>query len=294
MSRIYHEVTPLMPYDCFTYFKREKSTFDFPLHTHEEYEINFIMGAKGAMRIVGDHTEEIQDLELVFVGSNLPHTWITHRCPFDNSASKVSEITIQFHTDLFEAKFLDRNQMVAIKALLERSKRGIVFDDSIILSVLPIINRITETQGFDSLLLLFTLLNELAKTPHYKLLCTESFSGQRSVYGDDRMEKAFDYFYKNYQNEITLEEVADEVGMGIVSFTRLIKRSTGKTFIEILNDIRLGYATRMLIDTPKTIAEIAYSCGFNNVSYFNKLFKHKNECTPKKFREGYGKERTFV
>ena len=75
MQKIIREITPLTQADCFTIFSRIKSEFDFPLHSHEELELNFIMNAKGARRIVGDHIGDIDDLELVLVGSNLPHVW---------------------------------------------------------------------------------------------------------------------------------------------------------------------------------------------------------------------------
>src|SRR5688572_6360870 len=77
---ILREITQLTKGDCFTIFKRVKSEFDFPLHYHEELELNFILNAKGARRVIGDHIEEIDNLELVLVGSNLPHVWETHQC----------------------------------------------------------------------------------------------------------------------------------------------------------------------------------------------------------------------
>jgi len=98
----------------------------------------------------------------------------------------------------------------------------------------------------------------------------------------------------NYDKEITLEGVAKLAGMTEVSFSRFIKKRTGKTFIESLNEIRLGHTSRSLIDTTNTISEIAYKCGFNNLSYFNRIFKNKNGCTPKEFRENYAGTRTFV
>ena len=79
-NNLLKEITPLTISDCFTVFSRTKTEFDFPLHYHEEYEINLIINAKGAKRIIGDHISEIDDLELVLVGPNLPHCWKTHLC----------------------------------------------------------------------------------------------------------------------------------------------------------------------------------------------------------------------
>lgn len=120
---ILREITPLTSSDCFTIFTRVKSEFDFPLHYHEEFELNFISNAKGARRVIGDHIAEIDDLELVLVGPNLPHVWQTHK----SKNKKITEVTIQFHKDLFDEKLLRRNQLSYIRTMLERSVKGILF-----------------------------------------------------------------------------------------------------------------------------------------------------------------------
>ena len=97
-KNILREITPLTQADCFTLFSRVKADFDFPLHYHEEFELNFISNAQGAKRVVGDHLEEIDELELVLVGSNLQHAWFTHKC----KSKEIMEITIQFHKDLLQ------------------------------------------------------------------------------------------------------------------------------------------------------------------------------------------------
>ena len=105
------EITPLTINDCFTVFSRTKKEFNFPLHFHEEYELNLIINAKGAKRIIGDHMSEINDIELVLIGPNVPHCWKTFNC----KSKKIIEITIQFHKDLIDEKFLRRNQKNSIK-----------------------------------------------------------------------------------------------------------------------------------------------------------------------------------
>src|SRR5688572_33189842 len=99
-TKLMREITPLTQSDCFTIFSRVKSEFDFPLHYHEELELNFIRNAKGARRVIGDHIAEIDSTELVLVGSNLRHVWQTHKC----KSKEINEITIQFHKDLFDEK----------------------------------------------------------------------------------------------------------------------------------------------------------------------------------------------
>jgi hypothetical protein len=132
-NKILREITPLTQSDCFTIFSRTKKEFDFPLHSHDEYELNFIQNAAGAKRVVGDHVEVIGNIELVLVGPNLQHGWFTHTC----KVKTINEITIQFHRDLFDEKFLQRNQMSFIRTLLQQSSRGVLFSRATTLSIMP-------------------------------------------------------------------------------------------------------------------------------------------------------------
>lgn len=290
MTIIIREITPLTQSDCFTFFKRVKSKFDFPLHTHEEFELNFIMNTQGAKRIVGDHTDVVEDLELVLVGSNLPHAWFTHQC----KSKEITEVTIQFHRDLFDDKFLKRNQLSFIKALLERSAKGILFSAETATNLKPRLLNLHHKSGFDSVLELMSILHDLSISRNMRTLSNTTFSNESLSYNSRRIEKAFEFLQSNYDKNITLEEISKLVGMTEVSFSRFIKKRTGKTFIDSLNEIRIGHASRLLIDTTHTIAEISYQTGFNNLSYFNRIFKVRNHCTPKEFRENYSGTRTFI
>src|SRR5688572_12019154 len=147
-TKLMREITPLTQSDCFTLFSRVKQEFDFPLHYHEEFELNFIQNAKGAKRVIGDHIEEIEDLELVLVGPNLQHGWFTHKM----QDTEVKEITIQFHRDLFDEKFLHRNQMNFIRTMFEHSSRGIQFSKETIQYLQPRITSLPQKRGFDSVL----------------------------------------------------------------------------------------------------------------------------------------------
>lgn len=290
MTLVIREITPLTEGDCFTFFKRVKSQFDFPLHTHEEFELNFIMNAKGAKRIVGDHSDCIGDLELILVGSNLPHAWFTHQC----QSKEITEVTIQFHRDLFDEKFLKRNQLSFVRTLLERSAKGIVFSTETAEILKPRFLNLHQKSGFDSVLELMSILHDLSISRNMHTLSNTSFSSDSLSYNSRRIVKAFEYLQSNYDKNITLDEISKLVGMTEVSFSRFIKKRTGKTFIDSLNEIRIGHASRLLIDTTHTIAEISYQTGFNNLSYFNRIFKARNHTTPKEFRENYSGTRTFI
>jgi len=290
MNGIMKEITPLTSNDCFTIFSRVKKEFNFPLHFHEEFELNLILNAKGAKRIVGDHIDVIDDIELVLVGSNLNHAWFTHQCKSD----EITEVTIQWHKDLFDDKLLKRNQLRLIRQMLERSMKGIAFSAETIRNISPRILTLNQKNGFDSVMELISILHDLSSSRNMRTLSDSSFSDFHQPSNSRRIEKAFEYLNNNYDKQISLKEIAKLVNMTEVSFSRFIKKRTGSTYIDSLNEIRLGHASRMLIDTTHSIAEISFNCGFNNISNFNRLFKKKKNCTPKEFRESFSGNRIFI
>jgi AraC-like DNA-binding protein len=290
-STLLREITPLTQSDCFTLFSRVKSEFDFPLHYHEEFELNFIQNAKNARRVIGDHIEDIDELELVLVGSNLQHAWFTHNC----KSKEIREITIQFHKDLFDEKLLRRNQLSFIRTMLEKSLRGILFSKETTQLLAPRIIELNQKQGFDSVLELMSILHDLSISRNMRILSDASFNNtEQYTYNSRRIEKTLEYMNHNFDKPITLNEVARLANMSDAAFSRFFKQRTGNTFIDSLTEIRLGHASRMLIDTTQSIAEIAYHCGFNNISNFNRIFKKKKSCTPKDFRESFSGTRIFI
>ncbi|MBC6109963.1 helix-turn-helix domain-containing protein [Pedobacter fastidiosus] len=291
MNNIIKEITPLTQNDCFTIFSRVKQDFDFPLHFHEEFELNLILNAPGAKRIVGDNIEEITDMELVLVGPNLSHVWTTHNC----KSEEITEVTIQWHKDLFDDKMLRRNQLSFIRKMFERSVRGILFPRETIEKVHQRILDINQLQGFDSVLELMSILHDLSSSKSMRVLSDATFNNDQVLnYNSRRIDKAFEFMNANFNKPITLKDLSKLVSMTEVSFSRFIKKRTGNTFIDSLNEIRLGHATRMLIETTHSVSEISYKCGFNNISNFNRLFKKKKHCTPKEFRENFSGTRVFI
>ncbi|HJW16735.1 MAG TPA: AraC family transcriptional regulator [Flavisolibacter sp.] len=292
-SKLLREITPLTQSDCFTVFSRIKQEFDFPLHYHEEFELNFIQNAKGAKRVIGDHMEEIDNLELVLVGPNLQHGWFTNKL----QGKEVKEITIQFHRDLIDEKFLQRNQMSFVRIMFEHSLRGILFSQETITAIMPRLKELPQKRGFDSVLELLSILHDLSTSRNMKTLSDSSFSNAETIsYNSRRVTTVMDYLNKNFEKNVSLSEAAKLVAMSEVAFSRFFKLRTGKTFVDTLNEVRLGHASRMLIETTQSINEVAYKCGFNNMSNFNRTFKKKKDCTPKEFRHEYTSSgvRTFI
>ncbi|RPD43994.1 AraC family transcriptional regulator [Paracnuella aquatica] len=285
-DQIMKELIPLTQNDCFTVFSRIKSSFDFPLHTHDEFELNLILNGKGVQRVVGDHIGELEEVELVLVGSGVPHAWFTHKC----TNEEIREVTIQFHKDLIDEKLLRRNQLAFIRKMFEQSVRGILFSPETTRMLIDRLLNLNQKHGFDSVLELFSILHDLSVSRNMKFLSDVTFTANRTPsYNSRRIEKAMEYLHANFEKNITLGDVARLANMTETAFSRFFKTRTGINFIDSLNDIRLGHASRLLIETTGSVSEIAYNCGFNNMANFNRIFKRKKGCTPKEFRENYYK-----
>jgi AraC-like DNA-binding protein len=126
------------------------------------------------------------------------------------------------------------------------------------------------------------------------LLASSNYKNSEIVADNERLEKTLSFIKNNYEKNITLEDTAKKINLCPASFCRYIKKNTGKGFIDNLHEIRLGQVTRLLIESNLSIAEISYSCGFNNLSFFNRLFKKKFNCTPKEFREQNDGTKIFI
>ncbi|MBN2597129.1 AraC family transcriptional regulator [Labilibaculum sp.] len=283
-DHIHREITPLQENDCFLIFDRERNAFNFPIHFHPEFEINYIHKAKGGKRIIGDHIGEIQNKELVMVGPNLYHGWENYK---NDSKELLHEITIQFPRELFDDNTLNRNMLKPIRELLNNANRGILFSEDTTRMVEPKLIALSQKRGFDSYLAFQSLLYDLAISREQHLLTNMSFHRQNDFHNSERIERIYKYIQDNFQQKIKLEDAAALINMSVISFSRLIKQRTGKSFVEFVIEIRLGIATRLLIETNKSIAEICFDCGFNNISNFNRIFKKKQDCTPSEFRMNF-------
>ncbi|UII76470.1 AraC family transcriptional regulator [Flagellimonas sp. HMM57] len=278
----HREIIQMSPKDSFLVFDRTKEFFDYPIHYHPEYELNFICNAPGVRRVVGDSMEEIADMDLVLIGPNLYHVWEQHTC----ESKKIREITIQFQDNLFQAEFLDRGIMKPIKEMFERANHGILFSRNTCLALESRIKKVSKLDSMDYFLEIFSILYDLSISRNQRMLSTTSVEPENYEHSE-KLKRLHQFIEKKYDSKVSLSEVSDLLNMSTVSFNRFIKKRTGKTFVEYLNDIRIGYASRQLIEKDKSISEIAYSTGFNSIANFNRIFKKSKGCTPTKYREDF-------
>lgn len=287
-SDIFREKSPLSNEDCFVVFDRRKSSFTFPVHIHPEFELNYVEGASGAKRIIGDSIETIGEKDLVLIANpELKHAWIDGDC----QSVDIHEITVQFHPSLIE-QCLDKRQFQSVQKLIARASKGVVFGYETIERVLPLLRIITlERDGFYSVMKLFIILYELSKGNDLRELSKTNTSILNS--SDLLMSRLQDYISRNIGSELSLPQVATEFAMSKSTFSRFLKATTTMSFTDYLLDYRINMAIRLLRQEVP-ISDLVEQCGFNSLSYFYRVFKRTKGITPLEYKRLYKKQQVIV
>jgi len=250
--------------------------FEFKWHYHPEYELTYIVKGSG-YRIVGDSYEHFSEGDLVLLGCNLPHTW-SGKLEYGVDCEAV---VIQFSKE-FIASFLAFNESLLIKEMLETSARGICFenDEALVSKIIAL----TEATGVDRILKLLSILDVLSKRQSV-FIASNTFHNVVSKKNEMRINKVCLFIQNNFYHKISLKEVAALIYLTESNFCKFFKKATGKTYSDYLNELRINEACRLLVQSEKTISQISYECGFETLSYFNRVFLNKKGMIPSLYRK---------
>lgn len=255
--------------------------FDTPWHYHPEYELNMILGATG-IRCMGDSIAEFRDFELMLVGPNLPHYWKEN--PVIHSPLAQAYV-IHFSEEFLGKGFFEIPEGKRIKTLLTRSRQGLRFPSDTNGAYSVGIKKLFEMSEFDKILGLLGILNQLAKAEDAQQLSSIGFVNSFAENPSARINTVIEYSMTNFRKSIELETIAQLIHMSKPSFCRFFKRSTGKTYFDFLKELRIGYACKLLQESNLSVTQIAYECGYENISNFNRQFKELIATTPYTYRQ---------
>lgn len=251
------------------------SEFKWEYHYHPEIELVCVISGSGT-RHVGYHKSNYTNGDLVLIGSNIPHSGFGL-----NSVDPHEEIVLQFREDILHFP-QQEVETRAVKDLLERSKYGILYSTATKKALLPKLKKLLESEGYKRYLLLLEILFELSMCEEYELLNKEIMPYTIISKNKTRLENIFTYVEHHYDKEINIEDVAKLANLTLPAFCNFFKKATQITFTEFVNRYRINKAC-LLMAQDKTISECSYSCGFNNVTYFNRMFKKYTNKTPSEF-----------
>ena len=247
-------------------------------HFHPELELVFVDKAKGK-RHIGSHLSYFNNSQLILTGANLPHNGFA-----DRFSTNGSETIIQFKEDFLGDHFLQIPEMVQIKNLFERAKKGILFGIETKKTLGANIVDLIYCEGIDRIIKFLEILKYLSLTKDYTLLNVDGFAFEVEPQDNEKIDLIFSHVRSNFTQQITLDEIAEKVHMTVPAFCRYFKKVTGKTFTQFVNEFRIVHATKLLSENPSSITDICFESGFNNFSHFNKLFKKFTGKSPLKYR----------
>lgn len=262
-------------FDHVKIYWNEQITF----HQQKTWELSYVITGSGT-RIIGDTIEPFSKNEVILIPPDIPHCWSFDELDADKNG-KIENITITFSRQFLE------NCLTAFPEMNN-------YINEILYNTGAISFRGDTLNQLRNLLISMTTETEIERLSSFiKILALISSSENTSIVGKQvvvdkkakRMQKILLYIMNNYQNTITLDEMARLVELDKSSFCIFFKKMTGKTFFSYLIEYRIESSCHMITKTNMTIAEICYASGFKDVPYYNRIFKKIKSITPSEYRK---------
>jgi AraC-like DNA-binding protein len=258
-----------------------------PYHVHPEFEIAHIVSSNGS-RLIGDHVGDFGPGDLVMIGGGLPHIYFHHNKP-GKSKRWARSRCVQFLPDCLGASFFELPEMRGIQTLLARSNPGLQIDAKTTQKAIAMLDALCAAPDTLRVPRFLELLHVLAQSQAPCSLASLHYRAPTLHRSSVRIERALAYINDHLFDRVTLGDVSRAASMSPQGFSRFFPRLMGRTFIEYLTELRIGAACRQLIETERTVTEICFTCGFNNLSNFNRHFYRMKKLSPREYRQRFYK-----
>lgn len=272
------ERLPLTDDSSFVARMHRTPNFEVPWHQHIEHEL--ILFTEGAgLSFIGNYVGHFQKGDIFFLGSNLPHTFQKSQ-----EAQITSAVVVHFRADFWGQEFLNLPESKDVKTLLEVSSQGLKISGKTRKAMNPIIHAMQKDKGFRRLLHLCECLSLLSEREEYTKLSTQEVK-VLNTRDQERIDKVFQYTMDNFKEPIELSSIAHIAGMTVPAFCNYFKKRTKKTYVNFVNEVRIGNACKLLQAENKSMTDICYESGFNSVANFNRQFLRIKGVTPSSYKK---------
>jgi AraC-like DNA-binding protein len=250
-------------------------------HFHPEYEIHLITSTVGKY-FVGDHIGNFVPGNLVMVGPNLPHNWVSS-VP---QGERVDERCLVLQ---FDAGFIERTseafpEFRRVEPLLEASRSGLLFPSRTGAVAEPVMREMLGAQGLRRIVLFMALFDLLARSAEPVKLASDAYRTDPTRYAGTRINHVLTFIGKNLSQELRETELAELAGQSVSAFSRYFRRHTGVPFVQYVNRLRINLARQLLLSGELSITDICYQVGFNNLSNFNRQFLQLKQMSPSRWK----------
>jgi AraC-like DNA-binding protein len=250
-------------------------------HFHPEYELHLVTATEGD-RYVGDHIGPFCAGDLVLIGPNLPHNWISD-VPEGESVEERC-LVLQFTGDFIDACIATFPELRFIQPLLQESFRGIRFGAGVAERVGPLMRDLLTASEARRITLFVAILDLIGHDQRRTPLAGPGFQPNPSAYLSKTINFVLQYIARNFTRDLSETDLTRLSGQSVSTFSRSFRKHTGMTFVQYVNSLRIGLACQHLGQAELTITDICYAVGFNNVSNFNRQFLAAKGMPPSKFR----------
>ncbi|MFT2010465.1 AraC family transcriptional regulator [Pontibacter sp. 13R65] len=254
-------------------------------HYHPELELTFIQKGRG-IRFVGNNIENFQAGDLILLGANLPHFWRSDEALWQGEQEQGCQaLVVQFLPDFWGTPFLNLPELGLLKELFQKAKKGIRVTGQTQETVSRLMQKLSDVVGLERILLLLQVLQTIAHSSETSFLCTSGFQSSLNEVDTKRMSDIHTYTLAHFSSKIKLEQVAALVHLTPNAFCRYFKTHARKTYMQFLQEIRVGHACKLLMEGNLPIAQICLESGFQNFSNFNRYFKSITKLTPQDYQK---------
>lgn len=263
-------------------------------HYHPEFELIYFKSGFGT-QFVGDNISSFKAGDIVLLGANLPHYWQFDQCYFDKeNGTQVDVCVVQFNETFWGDTFLNLPENLDIKSTLQTAKRGIKISGEISDTVGKLIERIITSEGSRKIMSLMEVLLSIGDSKQSYLLASIGFQHNFQEAEKDRINAIYHYTIDNFKKKISLEEISEVANMSSNSFCKFFKSRSHKTYSQFINEIRVGYACKLLIENNLHVKEVCYESGFNNFASFHKFFKAITGKSPLNYQKSFSGEKNKI
>lgn len=277
------ETVELEGNSCFRtqHFKCGYLQDDHSWHYHPECELTYIIKGIGT-RFIGDSVEHFNEGDLVLIAPNIPHCWT------NNSKGEENEIvTMQFLPTCLGNDFLNSPDAQVLIEMFQRAKRGILIKNLDSGAIGKLLIELHKKNGLPRLSGFIDILDLVCRNKDNELLASELYAIDVSEFHSGRMRKVMEYIQEHLVDEIRQTDIAELVHMTPQGFSRFFRSTTGRTFVSFVNIVRIMEACRLLVSSEDDITQIAFECGYGNLSNFNRRFMEQKHCTPSEYRNNH-------
>ncbi len=279
---------PIYSFSC----RRDRSPYvNNYWHRHPELELIKIEQGSGTL-FIGNKIVNFTNGDLVLIGANIPHYWKFDDEYFnENNQPDIDIVVIHFSDKFWGDSFINLPENRAIKDVIEKSGRGILLRNRNVVETGKLFHKIHNAVNTERILFLLRVLMLFSKG-EISLLTSMGYNSESTKFINERITVIYDYLLKNFKNNIQLIDVANVARMSPNAFCRYFKATTGKTYSQLLIEIKVGYACKLIIENNISIKQICFESGFNNLASFYKNFKQVVTISPLNYQKQFNVSNT--